>query len=66
MGDEMNEIWIESDTRYRSYYTEDGMAVNRIRYIRADLVPISCGGTLEENNATTMPKEAQSVAMRKA
>jgi hypothetical protein len=46
MGDEMNEIWIESDTRYRSYYTEDGMAVNRIRYIRADLVPISCGGTM--------------------
>jgi hypothetical protein len=48
MGDEMNEIWIESDTRYRNYYTKDGMAVNRIRYIRADLVPISCGGTRAE------------------
>jgi hypothetical protein len=53
-GDKMkfpNEVWISERLR-GGYYVVDFIIEadedDRVRYIRADLVPISCGGTMGE------------------
>jgi hypothetical protein len=62
MGDKMkfpNEVWISERLR-GGYYVVDFIIEadedDRVRYIRADLVPISCGGTMEENDSNALAR----------
>jgi hypothetical protein len=58
MGDEMkfpDKIWAHETTN--TYSINDNSALwHCVKYIRADLVPISCGGTMSEHDSNALAR----------